>query len=117
VALEYGRIDEGQPLDWRGPVGDDMGCFHDGPVGQEVGFKALPLCAIDIDADELSEIWGDPRFDVPMLGLTAAGSREIIVAARAFCVGRSSLGDEFLTRAVEADGEDALELWQWRAFP
>jgi hypothetical protein len=72
IALEYGRVDEGQPVGcWR-PVGRDVGYLHDGPLGPELGFKVLAVSRLDLDAGELGELWGAPCFDVPILGLNVA---------------------------------------------
>ena len=71
----------------------------------------LSLSAIDVDAPDVHEIWGDPRFDIPVLGLTSVSAGEIIVAARAFFAGRPSLGDHYFARAVSADRDEAVELW------
>jgi tetratricopeptide (TPR) repeat protein len=111
VALEYGRVDDGQPPGcWR-PVGSQMGYLHDGPVGRELGFKVLELNRLDVEDRDVVEIWGPPRFDVPILGLSEASAAEIILAARAFFEGRASVGEELFARAVKASGHDALELW------
>ena len=111
VALEYGRVDEGQPRGcWR-PVGTELGYLHDGPLGPEVGFKVLSFTGLDVDADEVAEIWGPPFFDVPMLGLSAASAGEVIVAARALFDGYASIDHWFYARAAAASGEEAVDLW------
>jgi tetratricopeptide (TPR) repeat protein len=112
IALEHGRVDEGQPEWWWRRVGDQLGYLHDHGDGPEVGFKVLDVSAFDADAAELREIWGAPYFDVPVLGLSAASAGEIIVAARAMFGARASIGHEFFTLAAQASGEEALELWR-----
>jgi tetratricopeptide (TPR) repeat protein len=49
---------------------------------------------------------------VPALGLTAASAGEIVLAARALFGSRPSIGRAFFARAVEASGEEAVELWR-----
>ena len=120
LALEYGRVDEGQPTEcWR-PVGDPigagdtgplMGYLHDGAHGRAVGFKVIGVSELDIDAPDMREIWGRPRFDAPILGLSDVSAGQIIVAARALFGERTSIGHELFVRAAAASGDEALGLW------
>lgn len=76
IALEFGRVNEGQFLDcWRtaGEVaGDDdvrlVAYLHDSRRGPEVGFKVCGLSTLDPGADDLAELWIGPRFDAPTPG-------------------------------------------------
>jgi tetratricopeptide (TPR) repeat protein len=111
IALEYGRVDEGTPEAWWRLVGGRVGYFHDGAAGPAVGFKVFEVSELDAEAPELAAIWGAPRFDVPVLGLIGASAGEIILAARALFGARASIGHEFFALAVEASGEEALNLW------
>jgi hypothetical protein len=98
VALEYGRVDDSQPAEsWR-PVGEHVGYLHDGPGGPELGFKVLGFSQLNVESDALVEIWGAPRFDVPVLGLTGVSAGEIIVAARALFGDRSTQPGALLAR-------------------
>ena len=120
IALEYGRVDEGQPLDcWR-PVGDPTGADVTGPLmayllkgahGRAVGFKVIGASAFDIDAADVRGIWGRPLFDAPMLGLSDVSAGQVIVAARALFGARASVSHELFARAAEASGAEALGLW------
>jgi hypothetical protein len=69
IALEYGRVDEGQPEHWWRRVGSQIGYLHDGGVGPEVGFKVMRFSELDVDAREVGAIWEPPHFDAPTLGL------------------------------------------------
>jgi tetratricopeptide (TPR) repeat protein len=113
TALEYGRVDEGLPREWVRYVGAEVEYFRDERTGVDVGFKVREFATIDVDASEHRAIWGPPRFDVPMLGITGASAGEITVGARAFFAGRASIGHTyFALAAAEPDGEEALELWR-----
>jgi tetratricopeptide (TPR) repeat protein len=113
IALEYGHVDEGLPGECVCYIGLQIEYFRDERTGVDVGFKVRGFATIDVDAHEQRPIWGPPRFDVPMLGLTAASAGEITVAARAFFAGRASIGHTyFALAAAEPDGEEMLELWR-----
>jgi hypothetical protein len=75
-----------------------------------VGVSVLGLSVIDVEKSP--ELWGGPRFDVPILGLRAAGVGEMILAARALFRGRSSVSQAFVLEAAEATGEEAVEIWR-----
>lgn len=111
IALEYGRVDDGQPPEnWRG-VSEAFGFLHDRPHGPVVGFKILRFSAFDGQDEEVREIWAAPRFDAPVLGLTAVTAGEIVLAVRALFGGHSSINRQFFDAAVDAEDEDALGLW------
>ena len=112
LAFEYGRVDEGQPEDWWRFVGDCVGYLRADGVGAEVGFKVWDYAHLDVDAPELREIWGEPVFDVPMLGLLGASAGEIILGSRAFFAGYPSIAHQFFIRATESSGEEAVAAWQ-----
>jgi hypothetical protein len=95
---------------WR-PVGEHIGYLHDGPGGPELGFKVLGFSQVEVDSDALAEIWGPPHFDVPVLGLTGVSAGQIIVAARALFGDTSTVNRALFSRAVNASGEEALDLW------
>jgi len=110
-ALEFGAIDDGQPLDrWVG-VGEQIGLLHDRPGGRCIGFLVLNVSDYDPDEVEHAELWEAPRFDVPALGLSDAAPNEIIVATRALFGTRTTVNRELFSRAIGADGEAALQRW------
>lgn len=119
-ALEFGRIDDGQPAErWR-EVDEQLGFLLDRPGGREVGFKLLGLSEFDPGEDPgvLAELDGPeaPRFDVPALMLTDATAGRIIPAAREFFGGENSVNRDFFDRGTECGGEDQREqaLYWWR---
>lgn len=112
VALEFGRVDDCQPPDnWRG-VSDHFGYLHDSPGGQEVGFKVLDFSRFEVEAKEVAELWNEPYFDAPLLGLVGVSAGEIVLATRALLGERATISREYFDEAVgEQDPEKALELW------
>lgn len=112
IALEFGRIDDGQPPEnWR-EVSEQFGYLHDGPGGRCLGFEALGFSDLDPEDPSLAEIWEGPRFDAPQLGLSDATAGEIIVAARTFFGGRDSVNRVYFERGCRTEGEEALANWQ-----
>jgi tetratricopeptide (TPR) repeat protein len=107
IALEFGRVADGQPPEcWR-PVTDAFAYLDDGrPLGFCVnGFSEL-------DPNELDALWQPPRFDAPVLGLRAAAAGEIVLAAQAFLQGESTLNRPIFDAATAADDpHEALEHW------
>ena len=115
IALEFGRVDDGQPEEnWHG-VEERLGYLHDGPADRApaVGFKMKEFSTFEPDDPALAEIWGEPLFDVPFLGLEAASAGQIAVATRRqFGIGESSLNRHFFDKATREEGEDALATWR-----
>jgi tetratricopeptide (TPR) repeat protein len=121
IALEFGRVDDGQPPDhWRG-VDESFGYLLDAPGGRVVGFKVLDFADFDsrLDPEVEAELDGPgaPRFDVPLLRLEDATAAAIIPRAREFFGGGDSINREFFERAAEAGADALLEqaLYWWRA--
>ncbi len=111
IALEFGRVDDGQPAEnWRG-VSESFGFLHSEPGGPEVGFKILDFSQFDPGDPAVAEIWGAPRFDAPVLGLGSATAGEIVLAARALFGSESSINRQFFSAAMDAEGEEALAMW------
>lgn len=110
-ALEFGRIDDGQPADHFERVGEQVGVLVDGPQRQPVGFTLLRVSDYDPDAPENAANWKGPRFDVPQLGLSRAAVNEIFVATRALYGDEPSLNRSLFSQAVGAKGAEAYELW------
>lgn len=76
------------------------------PKGTVIGFVLDGLSAVDVD-DHDPTLWTDPRFTVPVLGLTDAGVGEIILRARC-TFGAASTADvsaRIAARAHAAAGE------------
>ncbi|MEJ7784251.1 MAG: hypothetical protein WKF96_05555 [Solirubrobacteraceae bacterium] len=81
IALEFGRVDDGQPLDCWERVSEHFVWLHDGPDGPIVGFKVMGFSTFDANDDEHAAIWTGPRFYAPLVGLTDASAGEITIAA------------------------------------
>ena len=109
IALEFGRVDDAQNPDcWRGVSGGGVrGHLHDAPGGRVVGFKVLGFSGFEAEDAAVAEIWADPRFDVPVLGLANASAGEVVLAARTFFDGRDSLNRMIFGVATRASGEEA----------
>ncbi|MCU0313433.1 MAG: hypothetical protein MUC84_05155, partial [Solirubrobacteraceae bacterium] len=57
IALEFGRVDDGQPRElWRG-LTEHVGVLLDAPGGDPVGFKITGLSAFDAEARDEPAIW------------------------------------------------------------
>lgn len=113
IALEFGRVDDGQPTEsWRG-VSEAFGYLHEEGTGRALGFKILGFSEFDPDAPALAAIWGEPHFDVPLLGLRAASAGEIVVAARALLDGRQTVNRILFQDAIGAEGDPANALQRW----
>ncbi len=111
IALEFGRVDDGQPTEnWRA-VTDNIGILLDRPGGREVGFKIVNLSGFDEEARDLDEVWDGPRFHVPQLGLTDATIGETVLAARALFGTEPTINRVYFSAGVNAGGEDALADW------
>ena len=105
IALEFGRIDDGQPSEnWRA-VSDTIGILLDAPGGREVGFKIVNFSTFDEDARDLDEVWSGPRFHVPQLGLTDATIGETVLAARALFGTEPTINRVYFSAGVNASGE------------
>jgi tetratricopeptide (TPR) repeat protein len=111
IALEFGRVDDGQPPEnWRG-VSTSFGFLYDAPGGRIVGFKVLDFSEIDPEDPEVAEIWDGPWFDAPILGLRGVTAGEIVVAARARFGNVSSVNRRYFSAAMQAEGDEALGMW------
>src|SRR4051812_5609808 len=95
IALEFGRVDDGQPDELWAGVSERMGFLHREVVAgiptDPVGFKVLEFSKFDVDTEEHAELWNGPRFDVPVLGLTDVAPNHIVLAARALFDGRQTV--------------------------
>jgi tetratricopeptide (TPR) repeat protein len=111
IALEFGRVDDGQPEEnWSG-IGEDFRYLHERPGGRMVGFKVLGFSEFDPHGPEVEPIWWDPRFDAPALGLGDASAGEIVVATRALYGTAPSINRVYFELGTTASGDEALEYW------
>lgn len=112
IALEFGRVDEGQaPEAWQG-VTENFGFMIDQHEGRIVGFKALEVSQIDLSAPEYEPLWSGVRFCAPTLALADASAAEVILAARAFFGDRASINRYFFSEAIDAESvKDEVGEW------
>jgi tetratricopeptide (TPR) repeat protein len=114
IALEFGRVDDGQPAEhWNG-VGERFGFLHAGdPVegAPAVGFKVIGFSEFDPEDPGYAPIWEGPLFEAPQLGLPAAPAGQIVLAARSLYGGGPSLNRVLFERATQLRGAEALEAW------
>jgi ADP-ribosylglycohydrolase len=112
IALEFGRVDDGQPSDCWVRVNSRFAYLQDMPDGRIVGFAALKFSEFDPEHEAVRRIWDEPRFDAPVLGLVDASAGEIVTAARFHFDGRNSINRDLFHAATAAKGEDALVRWR-----
>ena len=113
VLIEFGSVENAQPSDhWRG-VSEPFGFVCNSPGGPEIGFKVLDFSKFDPESPEVEEIWEGPRFDVPVLGLKDATAGEIVLAARPFLGGHSTINRVYFNAAMQTEEEEAEELWRY----
>ena len=107
VALEFGRVDDGQPPEsWR-QVGDQFAYLVD--HDSAVGFRVIRFSEFD---PELMPIWDGPRFHAPQLGLTDSPAGEISLAAQVLLGERASFNRVLFQQATRADDpQRAFSLW------
>ncbi len=114
MALEYGRVYDGQPsANWRS-VGERFGFLRDDTDGPIVGFGVNGFSSFDVEEPAVAQIWSEARFDVPVLGLAGASAAEIILAARPLLGDHGTVNRHFFSAAVDVQGEDpeaALSFW------
>lgn len=113
IAIEFGRVDEGQPEGFWNGVTEDFGYLCDAPDGRPVGFKILGFSSFDIEAPEASAIWNPPEFSAPTLGLARASAGEIATVARAKLGFEPTINRLYFDEAIDAESE-ADEIANWR---
>jgi len=114
TVLEFGRVDDGQARDKWDPISDAFAYLRDRPGGRVVGFTVLEFSEFDLDDPEVTAVWEGPRFDVPLLGLSAATAGEIVLAARPLLSDSSTINRSYFHKAIEVQSDDleqALALW------
>jgi tetratricopeptide (TPR) repeat protein len=113
IALEFGRVDDGQPEERWTSVGESFFWYHEPEHGRCVGFAIQQsLWRFDPEEDEVAEIWDGPRFDAPVLGLFDVTAGEIVAAAKPFFRRTPSLNRFYFEEAAGASDEKALDLWR-----
>ncbi len=112
IALEYGRVDEGQPDDCWSEATEDFEYLHDAPGGRSVGFRILGYSRFDLESDEASTVWNPPLFAAPTLGLASASAGEIATVARAKLGFEPTLNRLYFNEAIDAESEeDEIAVW------
>lgn len=111
-AVEFGRVTEDQPEECWQPLSPAFAYLAEEAGGRIVGFAIEDFPQFDEDDAEVSAIWGDPRFDVPVLGLTDASAGEIVLAARSHFNGHDSINRSIFGMAADVEGEVAVERWR-----
>ena len=103
VALEFGRVLDGQPGDHFLPVDDHAAFVLDGPGGDVVGVWVNDLRDYDPATPGSEALWRGPRFDVPLLGLRDAYAGELVLAAQASLLTESTINRCYLDMAVSEE--------------
>jgi tetratricopeptide (TPR) repeat protein len=113
TALEFGRVDDGQPSERWNPVGRHFAYLHAGPPRDTpaVGFKVVDFSEFEIEDPGYARIWEPPHFEAPQLGLPAATAGEILLAARSLYGDGPSYNRVIFDSAVVLDGVRALRAW------
>lgn len=110
IALEYGRVVDGQPDNHLLRIGEDFAYVLDGAGGKIIGFGVSDLTSSDVDT--LPELWGEPHFDAPLLGLRDVPAAAIVLAARARLRNEPTTNRMLFSLASRAEGEEAIALWR-----
>lgn len=112
-ALEFGRVDDGQPHDRWAAVGARFAYLHlgDPTHSPAVGFEVREYSAFDPEGEECARIWDEPLFHVPQLGLPEASAGEIVLAARGLYGTGPSLNRFLFDQATGRGGPAALRAW------
>ncbi len=112
IALEFGRVLDGQPADHLLPVDEDAAYVLDGPGGTVIGFAVGELCEYDPDAPGREELWRGPRFDVPLFGLRDVHAGEVILGTQATLFDKPTVNRVFFATAIDTEGDECV--CQWR---
>jgi tetratricopeptide (TPR) repeat protein len=109
IALEFGRVVDGQPEDHLRRVGEDFAYVLDVPGGEVLGFGVGDLTSFDVEAEP--ELWKGPHFDAPLFGLRDVPAAAVVLAAQARLRHESTTNRAIFGLATHAQGEKALSLW------
>ncbi len=111
---EFGSVPEERMEDQSIALGDQMRVFLRRGGRTVIGFSVRGLTALDVESSEVN-YWGEPRFQVPVLGLKNASVAEIVLRARTQFGGRSTAdiaaadrGHELLSEREFEGAEDAF---------
>ena len=105
---EFGTVAEERMADQCPLLTDQLRLFLRHRGGPVIGFEITDLAALDADTTEL-DLWGEPRFTVPTLGVRNASVAEIALRARSAFAGRSSADIAAEERGHLADDPSAAE--------
>jgi hypothetical protein len=105
---EFGTVAEERMADQCPPLTDQLRLFLRHRGGPVIGFEITDLATLDADTTEL-DLWGEPRFTAPTLGVRNASVAEIALRARAMFAGRSSADVEAEERGHRADDPETAE--------
>jgi len=93
-------------------VSDEFGYLHDAPDGRVLGFKVIDFSEFDAEAEGVKEIWEEPLFDVPLLGLNGVPAGEVVLATRALLGEQPTINRIYFGGATcTEDPEEALPHW------
>ncbi len=106
---EFGAVAEERMEDAFAPIGERIRLFLRHRGGPVIGFAVDELGQLDLDDTRLN-LWGAPRFRVPVLGLTDASVGEIALRARTTLAGRSTADVTAEARGRAAREPAAAEL-------
>jgi tetratricopeptide (TPR) repeat protein len=106
---EFGTVAEERMADQCPALTDQLRLFLRHRGGPVIGFEITDLRLLDTDTTEI-DLWGEPRFTAPTLGLRAASVAEIALRARSAFAGRSSADVAAEERGHAADDPKAAEL-------
>lgn len=111
-AVEFGRVLEGQPPScWR-PLSAEFAYWRPPRARYHRGFHVKRFSEFDVDDPAVAAIWSGQRFNVPLLGVSAATAGEIIVAARAYLGDQPTLNRACFAVATHTSGEEAHDAWR-----
>jgi tetratricopeptide (TPR) repeat protein len=106
---EFGTVAEERMADQCPALTDQLRLFLRHRGGPVIGFEITDLAALDADTTEL-DLWGEPRFTAPTLGVRDASVAEIALRARTTFGGRSSTDVAAEERGHAAGDPVATEL-------
>ena len=114
LVCEFGSVPEERMEDQCIGLGDLMRFFLRRSHGTVIGFEVAEPEWIDTET-RVSDVWGEPRFRVPVLGLRRASVGEIVLRASTVFAGRStadvtadSRGQRLLAERDYAPAEEAF---------
>jgi len=106
---EFGTVAEERMADQCPPLTDQLRLFLRHRGGPVIGFEITDLAALDADTAEL-DLWGEPRFTAPTLGVRNASVAEIALRARTTFSGRPSADVAAEERGHAAEDPESAEL-------